>query len=581
MNISRKINTNSPKVNNESIKQLFDIQTLDLYCGYVISMNKNIKVSGLNLVNELFKRVDKLSYGNDIDRINRIEFITRGLEARLVKKLSDKKLILQYINGGILSKPLIDVSTIEEISDETLTYLTEQAAELVKSYFVDDKYEQILRLTSNLRVSNYRYRSEIIDQIQHLTSEMNLQFNKIDESVNSSSMFTLVPGEFENAMDDIYMRETSPSRILKTGMTGLNIMLDGGFQSSRVYLLMAQAAGGKSFTLLDLAIQLKKHNKNYVAKDPTKIPTIVILTMENSEDENVARMLSMISQGKTFNDCSFEDSIQTFRSNGLGYSKDDPIDIVMIYKSNLSINTDYLYVLVDKLREIGREPICLIQDHIKRIRPTNKRNDMRLDLGEIINEFKAFANHVGIPVITDTHLNRDASKTLDESSSSNKKDLIRSLGSFNVSESFLMIDNCDVGIIINKEMDANELLYMGFKCIKTRTKCDLDLFYQPYLPGNSIKLVEDINLTIPSFRRSLKDDQPVTPRFSRRNDFNRIHHQDHSDDDDMFSEEIIGSSTDGVYIVSGQPSNPVYSMPPKKPMKLVTFYDKQGRIISA
>ena len=79
---------------------------------------------------------------------------------------------------------------------------------------------------------------------------MNLQFNKIDESVNSSSMFTLVPGEFENAMDDIYMRETSPSRVLRTGMVGLNIMLDGGFQSSRVYLLMAQAAGGKSFTLL-------------------------------------------------------------------------------------------------------------------------------------------------------------------------------------------------------------------------------------------------------------------------------------------------------------------------------------------
>ena len=126
-------------------------------------------------------------------------------------------------------------------------------------------------------------------------------------------MFTLVPGEFENAMDDIYMRETSPSRVLRTGMVGLNIMLDGGFQSSRVYLLMAQAAGGKSFTLLDLAMQLKKHNKNYVAKDPTKIPTIVILTMENSEDENVSRMLGMISQGKTFNDCSFEDSIKTYQ----------------------------------------------------------------------------------------------------------------------------------------------------------------------------------------------------------------------------------------------------------------------------
>ena len=152
MNISRKINTNSPKVSNDSIKQLFDIKTLDLYCRYVISMNKNIKVSGLNLVNELFKKVDKSAYNNDIDRINRIEFINRGLDARLVKKLSDKDLILQYINGGILSKPLLDVSSMDEISDETLVYLTEQAAELVKSYFVDDKYEQILRLTSNLRV---------------------------------------------------------------------------------------------------------------------------------------------------------------------------------------------------------------------------------------------------------------------------------------------------------------------------------------------------------------------------------------------------------------------------------------------
>src|SRR5699024_3691615 len=99
-------------------------------------------------------------------------------------------------------------------------------------------------------------------------------------------------------------------------------------------------------------------------------------------------------------------------------------------------------------------PICIFQDHIKRIRPVNKHNDMRLDLGEIVNEFKAFANYANIPVITDSHLNREASKTLDDSSGSNKKDLIRSLGSFNVSESYLMIDNCDVGIIINKEMDS-------------------------------------------------------------------------------------------------------------------------------
>ena len=162
--------------------------------------------------------------------------------------------------------------------------------------------------------------------------------------------------------------------------------------------------------MLDLAMQIKKYNKDYIPHDPTKIPTIVFLTMENSEDENIGRMLSMVSDGKTFGDCSLEDSINIFRTGGLGYDKDtDPIDIVMIYKPNLSVNTDYMYTLTDKLRESGREPICFFQDHIKRIRPVNKRNDLRLDLGEVVNEFKAFATATNIPVITDSHLNRDAS----------------------------------------------------------------------------------------------------------------------------------------------------------------------------
>ena len=566
MNINRRINSKSMKQVSESIKPLLDIQTLDLYCRYVISSNKNIRINSLSLIRDLFNRIDISTYGNDIERIKRIEFVKRGLEARLVKKLTEKDLIIKYINGGIADEPLLDTSLYDEISDDILIYLTEQAGELVKSYFVDDKYDQILSLATNLKTGNYTHRAEVVQEIQKLTSDLNLQFNKMDDSVSSSQMFTLVPGEFEMAMGDIYARETNPSKILKTGMTGLNLMLNGGFHANRVYLFLAQAAGGKSFTMLDLAMQIKKYNKNYVPHDPTKIPTIVFLTMENSEDENISRMMCMISNGKTFNDYDLFDSMEMFRSNGLGYSKEDPIDIIMIYKANLSVNTDYMYALVDKLRDIGREPICFFQDHIKRIRPVNKRNDLRLDLGEIVNEFKAFANEVGIPVITNSHLNRDASKTLDESTSSNKKDLIRALGSSNVSESFLMVDNCDVGIIINKERDTNDLLHMGFKCIKTRTRCDLELFYQPYPPENPIKLIEDVELIAPAFRRSLKDDmQPSSQfRFSRRNDFVA------DDDDELFTESVMNGvinnpvetvlqpSNAQTFIIAGQPSIPIF-----------------------
>ena len=98
MNISRKINNNarSVKSNIESIKPLFDIKTLEFYCRYVISMNQNIRISNLNLIRDLFDRVDENQYGNDIDRITRIRFIKRGLDARISKKLTNKDMIIQY-----------------------------------------------------------------------------------------------------------------------------------------------------------------------------------------------------------------------------------------------------------------------------------------------------------------------------------------------------------------------------------------------------------------------------------------------------------------------------------------------------
>ena len=99
-----------------------------------------------------------------------------------------------------------------------------------------------------------------------------------------------------------------------------------------------------------------------------------------------------------------------------------------------------------------------------------------------------------------------------------------------------MIDNCDLGIIINKESDSHYNNYMGFKCIKTRTKCTLDLFYQPYLPMNNIKLTEDLYSTVPLFKRQLKDDNQVSKtRISKR--------VSHYDDDDLFGQNVMGSET--------------------------------------
>ena len=75
------------------------------------------------------------------------------------------------------------------------------------------------------------------------------------------------------------------------GMQGLNEMVGGGFESGRVYMLLGITGIGKSISLLNLVYQLKRYNRNYKTKDPTKTPCIVLLTMENTVVETILNII--------------------------------------------------------------------------------------------------------------------------------------------------------------------------------------------------------------------------------------------------------------------------------------------------
>lgn len=558
MNIRRSAvlkNYNNDK--NEKITQLFDIKTLDLFCRYIISSNSNIKMSSLILVQSLFDKVVISDYGNDIERVNRINFIKRGLEARATKHLTDRDLIIQYINGGINNEPLLDVSGYTEISDDELAYINDNACILTETYFVDNNYNQIAKLANDLKNGTGINRANAVNEIKNVVQKMNSAFNRIESSKNIEPEFSLYDDSFESTFRDIFARETSSSRTLKTGLSGLNQMINGGFQSGRVYIFFGTAATGKSFFALDTALQISKYNHGYKTKDPTKKPCIVFLTMENSVQENVARIFNMITGKVMSNFTQFDEAIGLFRNALKAYSGHEDIDLYMEYQPNLSQSTNYLYALVDKIKSQNKEPICIIVDHIKRIRSIDPARDMRLDLGNIVNEFKAFANIQDIPVITISHLNREAAKNIGENK--NRKDIIRSLGVNNVSDSLLMIDNCDIGIILNKETDSKGNYYMGFSSIKTRTKCDVELFFQPFMEDHALKLVEDADSEIPVYKWTLIDKEAGPLRITN-NDYVKSSRRI-DDDEEMFSsknlsgEDIVNSQVS----VIGTPSIPIYN----------------------
>ena len=549
---------------------IFDLDTLNLYCEYIMSENSCIRGKNLTTMKKLFDSIDPKIYQGDIERSSRLNFIKRGLEGKVIKKIHNKTLLLQYINGGPTDKPLIDTSNFKELSNDEINWINFSISETTKHLFMYDYTDQIMDICQRFKSEDYSRRSDIVNEFESVIDNIKTEFRRVKNEDITEAEFSLADGVFEEVVGDIYRRETSPSRRLKCGMQGLNLMMGGGFEAGRVYMLFGTAAAGKSFTMLDIMMQMKKYNTHYVCHDKTKKPCLVLLTMENSVHETVTRLFSMISGGK-MSDYSLNDVIDKLKSDGnLVLNDSNPIDLYIKYKANLSEDTSYLYTLYDDLNEMGYEPMAFFQDHIKRIRPMISNYDMRLDLGEIVNEFKAFAVEKDIPVISDSHLNRDAAKILDDAARANKQDLARLLGRSNVSESMLMIDNCDVGMIITKDHDKYMNPYMGFILIRTRTDSGIDYFAQPFEKDNPIKLVEDYGKEIPAYKTTLVD-QNIENK--NKTDYGSgVRRFDADEDDDLFSSmpalnsnisEVLSLSNanQNMFNVIGEPSEPIYPLP--------------------
>ena len=223
-------------------------------------------------------------------------------------------------------------------------------------------------------------------------------------------------------------------------------------------------------SLLNIALMIKRYNKNIKTKDPTKRPCVVVLTMENRITETISRLFNMsIKSNRKMTEFTVEDVMRQMREEGkLVLTDDDPIDIIIKFKPAKSVDTSYLYTLVEDLEDMGLECICMIQDYIGRIRSAEKLADTRLEYGAIVDEFKIFAALKQIPVVTASQLNRDASKHIDDGRKQNKSDLVRMLGRSNISESILILNNTDGAFVLAPEKDYNGNQWIGWQRIKKR-----------------------------------------------------------------------------------------------------------------
>lgn len=482
----------------------FDLQSLDLMCSFVLSENRNVKrIQYINLRN-LIAMLDLEMYINDQEAYKRIMFIRKGLEARLIKDLTNPVTIIKYINGGIMDDDIIDINTFVSLSNAEIEWLNETISNALNYSFIWMDADRAIELFTKFKAADYRSVSGIVDEIEAFVANLNTKFRKAKVAKATDQVFSLRDESFRNIVSEICTELNNQYRKLQTGMQGLNKLIGGGFENTRAYLFIGMTGVGKSMTLLDIAYQIKKYNKGYIPKDPTKTPCVVILSMENSVTETFQRLFQMAVGGDVnLQNYTPDEIMYMLKTTGeLFLTDDSPIDIIIKFKPNRSEDTSYLYTLTEDLEDEGYEVICMIQDHVKRMKATTGQTDVRLELGDVVNEMKTFAMIKDIPLITVSHVNRDGVRVIDSSSTGNKVDLTRMLGAAFIGESMLMLDNIDFGCILNVEYDEEGHKYAVFKGVKFRIQHEEDYICQPYEYDNDMKLQEDL-YSDPVYRTTL------------------------------------------------------------------------------
>lgn len=505
----RYANRAEDKIKSEPERELtqkLSYVLLDLICSYIISNNRTIRMKGYKNIQELFNIMNLNDYKSESD-MERIDFIRFGLDARINHGLIHGEQVKDYIVMRDVTHAGHYNINFQELSNKDVEYVNSTVTNFLDTATFATYIHKFADISKKFDSASAYEKSQIVDYWKSTVGHCNSVIRSNTVTNSEEEFVSLRSGIFEDYAKDTYAHVSNASNKLATGIYGLNCLLGGGFESSRVYGFFGLQGEGKSLTLLNLALQMKQYNKKFKTKDPTKQPAVVYLTLENSKRESFTRMFSMATNHQ-ITDMDADSGIQMMRDKGLVINDSNPIDIIIKYKPSNSVNTAYLYELADELAEHNYEVICFIVDYINVMRSIEsyRASEERLRLGSVINEMKTIATDMDIPIITAGQLNRDANRKVDEAREKGQLNLLQMIDRSNLGESMLILNNLDGAFMITpSEIKRLGEKYLAIKLVKKRYEPYLKPLnynygiYHPYDDINSINLTCDVGMKEPLF----------------------------------------------------------------------------------
>ena len=491
----------------------FDIETLKMIASYVLTISPTINRQALSNVSILFDVIDLNIFNSDIEKIKYIDVIKKGVSARLSSGSNNLDVIITMIRGGIVSDSDNDeytqiLKTLYSLNSDEICFVNSTIESCLSYLNISKHAPKFIELLSD--IENNKSNTKVHSLINEFNSLANDYINKtrsIEANMNSDVDFMLSKKELDLFIDDYLFKCENMADKIITGMQEFNTIIGGGFERERCYVFAGLAGIGKSMTILNLMKQIIDFNKNLKTLDSTKKPIMVFITQENSTFETMERFLEILGCENPRNTSKDEIMFLLKQANFVTEVNENENDynfqVLIKFVPGGSENTDYLYTLYDDLYQKGYEVVVLVQDHIKKMRSSlHAGKDLRIELGEIVNEFKTFATIKKCVVITVAHLNRAADTKIKDSLEKGSNDPLKDIGRDAIGESYLLIDNSDCCLFMHKIYDSDNTTLMCFNRVKERFKVDPFKKYIAH-PMYGPTLLPDLHLPEPLSRMSV------------------------------------------------------------------------------
>jgi len=477
--------------------------------------------------------VDPLYFDSELSLHARYFFIQRSCKGYLEAKIKNFDLLYDYASQNTVYKEEIEDFVYPVLNDyfnddlivsmDDIDYVNTYVSERLQYGFIYNYIEPLNEVMDKLTNNSFSSLYDIIDESETVLKYMLSEIRKVKADNNSAPVIDLSRGNFENVVSQMVSEIHNPSGFLKTGYKVFNEKWGGGLESARTYLELGLPGGGKSKFLLNLAESVCISNPNFVTKDPSKRPCVVLISQENSQRETFKRYFGIITEEKYNIKSMSEDEV--FKTLELyGADPNRQINLKIIFKKSKSISTDDIYDIIEEVESDGEEVIALFHDYTKRIRPSKPTGDLRIDLGNVVDEFSTMSKVLDIPVVILGQMNRDAMRTVETVlAEGGKANIVKLLGSHNIGESALMIENADcVDILYDEFSYSYDRWFLTVKEIKNRNEeTDLKFFAQPYslngLKKNKSRLVLEVDVDLAKSVALIDIGDPIYDDAKRKN----------------------------------------------------------------